>query len=177
MTRNTKIVIVVYASLSIIAGVTYFVWKTNKDKKPVNKDSKIKTSTSQKELLNTNNQTSQEITTPVNYNSNPLVISTKNKADYISGTLDTMKLKDNKIVSSNTNTPYSIGLLQGVWRMHNSEFDKLKNAVSISNQPSKVKNFANAIIQQIENKNIAMFDPSVYNYQAQWYKDYLNKLK
>jgi hypothetical protein len=114
-------------------------------------------------------------TVPQEYDSNPLVKNIKSKTNYILGTIDTMQLKNGVIVNKN-NSLINIGLLQGIWRMHTEEMDRLKKIVSSSNEPNNVKEVAYKLIENANDNNSAMFDPKFYNRESQWYKDYLSRI-
>jgi hypothetical protein len=152
MEKRTKIIIGVASALAIGAGVWYFFWRKN----------------------NMSSVTTIEV--PPSYANNPLVVSTKSKTNYILGTLDTMQLKNGVIVNKKTGSPIVIGLLQGIWRMHTEELERLKDVVDKSNEPSDVKNVAYRLIENATHNNVQMFDPKEYSYQAQWYKDYLKRI-
>lgn len=156
MEKKTKIII--GASVALTAGIAawYFLWFKKRNKTVTVEDAEVKI--------------------PATYEASPLVISVKEKADYIIGTLATMKLKNGVIVSVKSEHPYSIGLLQGVWRMHNEELDKLRGLVNNSSEPQGAKSAANKLIENALGHNDEMFDKNEYNYDAQWYKDYLAKV-
>lgn len=156
MKNSTKIAIIVGFSTLILGGTIYFFYKR--------KQKKVKESLLKKVI---------EI--PNAYQNNALIKKVKDKTDYIQGTLDMMTLKNGVIVSTKNGTPNSIGLLQGVWRMHNEEFNKQKNIINSSSDTSQVKDFAKRLVENVENRNIALFNPKDYNYEAKWYKDYLLK--
>lgn len=84
----------------------------------------------------------------------------KENLDYINGTLDMMKLINGKIVSTKSSTPFSEGLLQYTWLAHNREFKKITNP------------YLKPILNKTISRNNMLFNPTVYNYNAQWYKDY-----
>ncbi len=153
MKKETKITIGVILGSLIIGGIVYYVIKKNK-----------KVNTERK-----------PITIPPNLSDNDLIKSVKEKTDYINGTLDTMKVVNGVIVSAKTKTPYTISLLQGVWRMHKEELEKQRTKIRSSNEPNNVKEMALSLVKNANDRNSAYFNPSEYNYEAQWYKDYLAK--
>jgi len=153
MKKGTKIAIGVTLSALIIGGIIYYIVKKKK-----------KVNTEQKPIV-----------IPQDLSNNELIKSVKAKADYIHGTLDTMKVVDGVVVSAKTSNPYSIGLLQGVWRIHQEEFEKQRSKIRSSNEPSNVKEMALSLIKNVSDRNTLYFNPKDYNYEAQWYKDYLSK--
>ena len=190
MTKKDKIIVFISSGLLLIGGVvTYFILRKPRNTQNKKKVIDIKKNSNEvNEKPNTWSLTNQNVPsevwgltnqneTPIdNYNaSSALVKSVKAKTDYINGTLNGMKLKNGKIVSANREHPFSIGLLEGIWRMHNEDFNKEKKKVSDSTESLQTKNFANKLIQDTERRSIAIFSPQYYNYQAKWYKDYLSR--
>jgi len=153
MTNTQKIGIGISIGALIIGGIVYYIIKKKK-----------KANTKQKPII-----------IPPNLTNNVLIKSVKEKTDYIHGTLDTMKVVNNEIVSAKTSNPYSIGLLQGVWRIHQEELEKQRNKIKRSKEPSNIKDFAFSLVNNVNDRNSTYFNPKEYNYQAQWYKDYLAK--
>ena len=162
MTTTTKIIIGATATILIGGGVWYFIKKRKTPKQPLKKDEEVK-------------QVTKQVAIPKDYSNNELVKKVKDKTDYIHGTLDTMKVVNNKIVDSKNSNPYTVGLLQGVWLIHQREFDKLKGIVNSSKEPKGVKDFSIKLVENLTNRNSTIFNPKEYSYQTQWYKDYLKK--
>ena len=131
MKKGTKIAIGVTLSALIIGGIIYYIVKKKK-----------KVNTEQKPIV-----------IPQDLSNNELIKSVKAKADYIHGTLDTMKVVDGVVVSAKTSNPYSIGLLQGVWRIHQEEFEKQRSKIRSSNEPSNVKEMALSLIKNVSDRN------------------------
>jgi hypothetical protein len=149
--KKTKIIISASA-LILVSAAWYLLWYKKRNKISATKIVEI----------------------PKKHQDNPLIVSTKNKIDYIVGTLDTMQLKKGVIVSK-SGSPYDVGLLQGVWRIHNNQIDELKRKVDVSTQPKEVKDIAYEMIKNVSDSNVSIFNPKEYSYEAQWYKDYLKK--
>ena len=168
MNSPTKIILGVSAIILVIGGVWYFM-KKKKKPKGTTKSNSLDISKDSVSVPK------DALSIPKDYSNNELVKQIQDKTNYIHGTLETMKVVDNKIVNPKSGNPYSIGLLQGVWRIHKKQFDKLKLKINNSNELKGVKDFANKLVSNVDNRNTSIFSPKQYSYEAQWYKDYLKK--
>lgn len=100
----------------------------------------------------------------VDYSSNPLVIDLTEKANYMIGTLKTLKVdKNNKIVSASTGKPINEGLAFGVWYLHQKDIKKWNKLVTDSTESEPVKIKAAEIVNNADIENKKIFSPSIYN--------------
>lgn len=173
MKFDKKTLIIGGITLAVIAGVvTFFVIRRKNGKNNDLIDPSLSTSPSTRSQEGST-LTEDEPTPPEVLNSK-LYKESKDTLDYINGTLDMMKLKGGEIVSSTSGKPYSVGILQYNWLVHNKEFNKvLENMAKSSN--AKAKPYVQKMLNETIARNTSIFDPKKYNYEANWYLEYKAK--
>ena len=171
--KQTKIIIIA-TTISVIAGLaTLAYYKLIKPK-----IDKVKKSD---QNITENNSKDKEIP---NSSESEVLKKLKLKLSKIEYIIAPFALKDGKIIyveakdfkPTSENQEATTGIKQTMWIQAQKAIIETTKGFNEENISINDKKYGNNQISLIQNKLNSIFDPSLYNLQTNWYKEYLNKM-
>jgi hypothetical protein len=170
MRQSVKIALIM-GGMALTAGIGYLLFSREDE----DDDSKPPTTKPPTTKPPTTKPPTTKPSTTVDYSLHPKIKKLKKKIDTIYLTLEDLENRNGVVVYKSSGKPVSYGLDQGVWILTQRDITGLKNALNAETIKPEVKQFGLEVIEKLQRHLDSIFDPKFYNYNTDWYKEYLKK--